>query len=81
MYAPSFFFYSATSVEVSQIIMLGNADDIILYLCSKLTWELPSSKLSVPDTNTKKRSSGSRDTVEPERVAERYSIVSILHLG
>jgi hypothetical protein len=56
-----------------QIILLGNADDIVSYLCGQLSWELPrtSNQLQVP--RIKKRSSA--DIVErsaPQRVGNSH---------
>jgi len=55
------------------IILLGNADDIVSYLCDQLSWELPrtSNQLQVP--RIKKRSSA--DIVErpaPQRVGSSH---------
>jgi len=62
------------------IILLGNADEIILYLCEELGWELPpppaissSTKVLAPRGNLKKRpSSSERDRQQPQRVGNSH---------
>ncbi|KZT70765.1 SIR2-domain-containing protein [Daedalea quercina L-15889] len=59
------------------IVLLGNADDVILHLCRKLGWELPSPNgrnLAAPSSySLKKRPSADLDT-EPRRVGDRYVV-------
>ncbi|KAF8629053.1 hypothetical protein AX15_003553 [Amanita polypyramis BW_CC] len=65
------------------IILLGNADDIIGYLCRELGWELPPPKepQSIPESskpypsrnNLKKRSTSTlKEDQEPERVGSSH---------
>ncbi|KAF9526098.1 DHS-like NAD/FAD-binding domain-containing protein [Crepidotus variabilis] len=65
------------------IILLGNADDIVLYLCDQLHWELPPAAPSDPKAakddpriNLKKRASANNDNIktlkEPKRVGESH---------
>jgi hypothetical protein len=58
-----------TTLTYSKIALLGNADDIVLYLCRELDWQLPppgetiqstsnqSARLYPPRVNLKKRAS------------------------
>ncbi|KAF7796837.1 hypothetical protein EIP86_008021 [Pleurotus ostreatoroseus] len=58
------------------IVLLGNADEIVQYLCDRLNWELPepnlplTSNLDVARPNLRKRPSHS--VQEPERVADSH---------
>ncbi|KAJ7668328.1 DHS-like NAD/FAD-binding domain-containing protein [Mycena rosella] len=62
------------------IILLGNADDIIIHLCAKLGWELPpptpNSRAASPGFlghKSKKRSAADLDILqEPQRVGESH---------
>lgn len=62
------------------IIMLGNADDIVLHLCRKLGWDLPAyigngTSLAVPNPETgvlKKRRSSDFEGPEPQRVGNSH---------
>ncbi|KAJ7242887.1 DHS-like NAD/FAD-binding domain-containing protein, partial [Mycena haematopus] len=56
------------------IILLGNADNIIAHLCSKLGWDLPPPMVqsSEPELQTRKRSAADLHALEePRRVGER----------
>ncbi|KAG0703985.1 DHS-like NAD/FAD-binding domain-containing protein [Suillus ampliporus] len=60
------------------IVLLGNADDIVQYLCEQLSWELPppaGKRLEVPSLGTLvKRTSGEMmGTAEPVRVAKSHA--------
>lgn len=71
----------------TKIVLLGNADDIVLYLCCQLDWQLPppseiiqstsnqSTRLYPSRVNIKKRASKdpceSREIKPPRRVGER----------
>lgn len=62
------------------IIMLGNADDIVLHLCRKLGWDLPAyigngTSLAVPNPEPgvlKKRRSSDFEGPEPQRVGNSH---------
>lgn len=60
------------------IVLLGNADEVVQYLCQKLGWDLPevpspasANQLDAPKTNSKKRPS---DTLvkDPKRVGNSH---------
>lgn len=59
-----------------QVVLLGNADDIVLHLCRRLGWDLPqpptpNANLNAPRPNLKKRPSAEFES-EPRRVGNRY---------
>ncbi|KAF8892118.1 SIR2-domain-containing protein [Infundibulicybe gibba] len=56
------------------IILLGDADTIVTYLCSKLVWNLPASTvLPLPEGNTRKRPiSDINDALSPQRIGESH---------
>ena len=64
-----------------QVVLLGNADDVVQHLCRKLGWDLPepvtsaSGQLEAPRPNLKKRPSAEFE-VEPRRVGERYVLLT-----
>ncbi|KAI0642104.1 DHS-like NAD/FAD-binding domain-containing protein [Trametes meyenii] len=58
------------------IVLLGNADDIVLHLCRKLSWDLPevpvpNRSLDAPKPNLRKRPSAEFER-EPKRVANSH---------
>ncbi|KAI0731379.1 SIR2-domain-containing protein [Earliella scabrosa] len=59
------------------VVLLGNADDIVLHLCHKLGWDLPDvptpngNNLDAPKRNLKKRPSAEFET-EPRRVGDSH---------
>ncbi|KAI0675683.1 DHS-like NAD/FAD-binding domain-containing protein [Trametes maxima] len=58
------------------IVLLGNADDIVLHLCRKLSWDLPevpvpNRTLDAPKPNLRKRPSAEFER-EPKRVANSH---------
>ena len=59
-----------------QIMLLGDADNIIEYLCDKLGWTLPPAKagqyLNVQFPTLMKRQSQEYISPGPKRVADRY---------
>ena len=69
----------ATTLTYSKIVLLGNADDIVLYLCHQLDWQLPppgettqstsnqSTRLYPPRVNVKKRASA-EDSNETRKI-------------
>ncbi|KAH9840078.1 SIR2-domain-containing protein [Rhodofomes roseus] len=64
------------------IVLLGNADDVVLHLCRKLGWDLPGPNgrsLTAPSTHSlKKRPSANMDP-EPQRVGNRRVFCEFLH--
>ena len=62
--------------DMSQIVLLGNADEIVMHLCRRLGWDLPdapvpmSNQLEAPRRNLKKRPSAEFE-IEPRRVGNR----------
>lgn len=60
-----------------QIVLLGNADEIVLYLCRRLGWDLPEvtvssgNQLDTPKRNLRKRPSAEFES-QPRRVGNRY---------
>ncbi|CCM02564.1 uncharacterized protein FIBRA_04667 [Fibroporia radiculosa] len=62
------------------IVLLGDADDIVQHLCKKIGWDLPEapprgSSLAAPalgNARLKKRPSGAFDGAEPERVGNSH---------
>ena len=71
----------------SQIVLLGNADNIVMHLCKELGWELPPPRIPEPTTsvtppgmrlqpprgnnNLKKRPSASDEDLSESRPPER----------
>ena len=60
------------------VVLLGNADDIVQHLCRKLGWDLPelpsangTSNLDAVHTRPRKRLSEEIDLREPKRVGNR----------
>ncbi|RPD64181.1 SIR2-domain-containing protein [Lentinus tigrinus ALCF2SS1-7] len=59
------------------IVLLGNADEIVLHLCRRLGWDLPdsptpgSNQLEAPKRNLKKRPSAEFE-IEPRRVGNSH---------
>lgn len=65
-----------------QIVLLGDADDIILYLCGELGWELPLPHINTPfstateNSKVKKRPfTPSHDITPPVRVGNRFVVL------
>ena len=62
-----------------QIVLLGNADEVVQYLVHKLNWDLPELPQCKPDSltpdrpRTRKRSSEDIETRSPRRVGDRYA--------
>jgi len=62
-----------------QVLLLGNADDIVLHLCRKLGWDLPGlpseirpQKPELPDRRSQKRPSEELGSQEPQRVGDSH---------